>query len=195
MTALPSPIETDIDMRAAALDLAERGFRVFPVHSIENGGCTCGKASCGSPGKHPLTKTGFKAATLDLDQVARWWAQWPRANIGMPTGGWCVVLDIDPSHGGAESLAALEDEHGPLPQTAETRTGSGGSHFFFAHPGGVISNRTNIRAGIDLRGDGGYVVVPPSNHITGGRYLWVRHPEVVEMSELPSWLLNEVQTP
>jgi hypothetical protein len=78
-----------------------------------------------------------------------------------------TVLDIDPEHGGADSLAALEQRYGALPATIEAVTGGGGRHLYFAHPGGIVHNMVAIESGIDLRGDGGFVVAPPSTHPNG----------------------------
>jgi hypothetical protein len=69
------------------LRYASLGWPVFPVHSIENGVCTCRKGrNCGSPGKHPRTKKGFKAVTTDKTKIHRWWKDHPESNIGIATG-------------------------------------------------------------------------------------------------------------
>jgi hypothetical protein len=126
-------------------------------------------------------------------QVADWFNRWPNANIGIVTGeiSNLVVLDIDPQHGGDDSLERLERRFGPLPATIEAITGGGGRHLYFAHPGGLIRNRTGLAQGIDLRGDGGYIVAPPSIHPSGQAYAWVagRSPEDVALAALPRWLL------
>jgi hypothetical protein len=105
------------------------------------------------------------------------------------------VLDVDARHGGSQSLAMLELEHGGLPDTVETRTGGGGRHLYFAHPGGLALNRVGIAPGIDFRGDGGCVVVPPSVHPSGRRYEWLprRAPHEIGTAALPSWLLSLVR--
>ncbi len=69
---------------AAALAYAARGWSVFPVHSLRDGICTCGKPDCDSPGKHPRTKNGHKDASIDEQQIRAWWTQHPDANIGIP---------------------------------------------------------------------------------------------------------------
>jgi len=134
--------------------------------------CSCGQSNCSSPGKHPRTANGLKDATTDHYQIADWWREWPTANVGIATGAisGIVVLDVDPRHGGNESLDRLQSEGGMLPITVTVCTGGGGFHFYFQHPGGTIRNRTNVRPGIDFRGDGGYVVAPPSNHASGDVY-------------------------
>jgi hypothetical protein len=116
---------------------------------------------------------GYKDATRDETQIREWWTRWPEANIGIPTGAvsGCDVLDIDPRHGGEISLEELESQYGKLPETAEQLTGGGGRHLLFRHQEGV-GCKVGILPGIDVRGDGGYILVAPSNHISGRRYAW-----------------------
>lgn len=125
-------------------------------------------------------------------EVREWFERWPRANLGVVTGGvsGIVVLDVDAGHGGEAGLAALEAEHGSLPDTVEARSGGGGRHLYFAHPGGTIPNRVGLRDGLDVRGDGGCVVMPPSVHPSGRRYEWAkgRSPEARGVAPLPDWL-------
>lgn len=184
----------------AAADYAARGWRVIPLHSIgDNGRCTCGKTDCGSPGKHPRTRSGLKDASVDPAQVAAWWRTWPTANVGLVTGAdsGLVVVDVDPRHGGDESLAALIAEEGELPVTIEAGTGGGGRHLVFAHPSETIRNKANMRPGLDVRGDGGYIVAPPSNHASGRQYTWAdgRGPGEVALADLPTWLLAMLREP
>lgn len=127
------------------------------------------------------------------EQVADWFSRWPNANIGIVTGeiSNLVVLDIDPQHGGDSSLARLEQRYGLLPATIEATTGGGGRHLYFAHPGGLTRNRTGLAQGIDLRGDGGYIVAPPSIHPSGRPYRWAAggSPDDVALAALPYWIL------
>jgi hypothetical protein len=106
-------------------------------------------------------------------EPAHWWARWPDANLGVVTGrvSGLLVLDVDPDKGGAASLAALEAAHGRLPATLEVATGGGGRHLYFRHPGGRVGCAVGLRPGLDLRGDGGYVVAPPSIHPSGRAYV------------------------
>src|SRR5262249_45057018 len=144
----------------AARDLAEaRGLRVFPIYEPNGADCTCSLGPrCASSGKHPRTLHGLKDASADLGQIDAWWRDWPDANIGVATGtvSGVVVLDVD-GDAGRESLTTLA----PLPDTWRSRTGRG-EHVWFAHPGHAVGNRAGFRPGLDLRGDGGYVLVPPS---------------------------------
>lgn len=135
----------------------------------------------------------LQTARPSPQQVADWFSRWPDANIGIVTGeiSNLVVLDIDPKHGGDASLARLERRYGPLPDTIEAITGGGGRHLYFAHPGGWTRNRTGLAQGIDLRGDGGYIVAPPSIHPSGQPYAWAlgHSPEESALAALPRWLL------
>jgi hypothetical protein len=158
----------------AALAYAAKGWHVFPVHSISNGKCTCGKQECEHAGKHPRTQHGLHDTTIDPETIKRWWAfAWPDANIGIATGevSGIVVLDIDPRHGGDKSLAEIEERFGRLPNTLRSKTGGGGWHFFFRHPGHYVKSIT-IMPGVDIKADGGYAVAPPSLHISGKSYEW-----------------------
>jgi len=157
------------------------GFAVFPVHEmLADGRCSCLKPNCTSPGKHPRTQHGHKDASKELAPVAQWWQHFPNANIGIATGSisGVFVLDIDSKSGGLESLHDLEARSGNLPRTPVVETGGGGRHYFFAlPPDRVVKNSTSqVGAGIDVRGDGGYVVAAPSNHASGGQYRWLTDP-------------------
>lgn len=144
-------------------------------------------------GKRPLIPwRPFQTDIVSADAVRHWFERWPDANVGLITGGLSglVVLDVDISHAGADSLAALEREHGALPTTLEAVTGGGGRHIYFRHPGHPVMNRVALRPGIDVRGDGGCVVAPPSVHSSGRHYAWVsgRSPDEVPLAPLPHWL-------
>jgi hypothetical protein len=164
------------ELRDTALGYAARGWHVFPLHTWRDGRCSCGNGGCPRPAKHPRTRHGLKEASIDSATIHAWWTRWPDANIAIATGAvsGIVVIDIDPRHGGPTSLEAWERDNGPLPRTLETETGGGGSHKVFLHPGFPVKNRTNLVPGVDVRGDGGYIVVPPSVHCSGGRYRWKR---------------------
>lgn len=187
---------------AAALGYADRGVRVLPLHSIRADRCTCAQIGCPSPSKHPLgtlAPNGVKNATTDAATITAWWTREPFANVGIATGAvsGIVVLDNDPRHGGNASLEQLQREHGPLPATVESITGGGGRHTLFTHPGGRVANRVGIAPGLDVRGDGGYIVAPPSLHQSGQRYTWRSGaaPGVVPLAPMPSWLLVLVCAP
>jgi hypothetical protein len=166
------------DCEAAALEYAGRGWAVFPVKRD----------------KTPRTEHGFKDATTDPQQIRVWWERWPDAGVGVRTGAGSglLVLDVD-GEAGADALRELERRHGEPPVTAAATTGGGGRHVYFAHPGGDIRNTAKkLGPGLDTRGDGGYVVGPPSAHESGGAYAWEsgRHPGDVGIAPPPGWMLG-----
>ena len=174
-------------LTGVALRYVQHGWPVLPIHTPDGRGCSCPARDCSSPGKHPRTARGLHDASTDVDRIRGWWDRWPNANIGVVTGApsGLVVLDVDLPDG-PDSLATLQAEHGGLPATCQQTTGSGGRQLLFAHPDFPVGNRARLRPGLDVRGDGGYIVVPPSIHATGGRYQWEgRLPPAAP----PDWLL------
>lgn len=133
-----------------------------------------------SPGKQPILPDWPERASTDPAVIAGWWDTWSDANVGVVTGArsGLVVLDIDPRNGGHESLAKLEERVGVLPGTAMVITGSDGLHKYYRHPGPGVKVKSVSKAfgrefpGIDVKGDGGQVVAPPSIHPDGPRYRW-----------------------
>ena len=183
---------------AMARKYAEIGWKVVPLHWPTSSGCSCGDRACGNVGKHPKTANGLKDGTTSPAQIEAWWRRWPNANIGIVTGAvsGIVVLDVDPRHGGNESLAALEAKHGTLPETVQATTGSGGAHLIFRHPGGRIGNSAGkVGHGLDVRGDGGLIVAAPSLHASRRRYSWRFDPWSYEPAPLPAWLLALMTPP
>lgn len=136
----------------AALRFAEAGIPIFPCKIAE---------------KRPLTPHGFHDATADVAHIRRWWARWPEANIGMPTGAASrlEVVDID-VHGRVRGFAAFElaRREGLADRWhALVKTASGGMHAYYpADPDRPQPSWQSARSGIDFRGEGGYVIVPPS---------------------------------
>lgn len=199
------------NMLTHALDYAERmKWLVFPVHTpVLDGGpvkCSCGKgAGCKFIGKHPRWTTGtlehgHNSATTDPSVITSWWTAWPDANIGIATGpaSGLVVLDDDPRNGGNDTLAELEARHGKMPATIQTLTGGGGTHDYFLHPGAGIYVKSKdgvLGPGIDVKGDGGYIVAPPSLHRSGKRYAWEWSslPGEVNLAPLPDWMKDVIE--
>lgn len=164
----PSPLE-------AALNYRNRGWSVVAVHGVRNGRCTCSKgARCSSPGKHPIGSwKEYQQRHASEEEVRSWFRKHPHANVGIVTGeiSGLVVLDIDGKEG-LENLAALNFE---IPETFMVETGGGGQHHYFAYPPGGLSNSASkIAPKVDIRADGGFVVAPPSMHVSGRRYEWVK---------------------
>ncbi len=174
---------------------ADRGWRAFPLHSPGEGpsGCDC-RRDCGKDAaKHPRTAHGVSDATTNRDIIARWWRLWPHANIGIATGAKSdlIVLDVDPRSGGDAALATLLNHYGPLPATACVRTGGGGLHYYFSHPGSPVKNSAGkLGRGLDVLSYGGYVVAPPSVHVTHVPYTWAA---AVTATALPPWLRDLMQ--
>lgn len=175
-----------------AMEYAERGWKVFPLHTMNGSICSCGNQNCSSAAKHPRIKEWQNFCSREEKDIHEWWHKWPDANVGLATGkaSGFFVLDIDPRHGGKESLQELVKKHGVLPKTLASNTGGGGYHLFFNDQDATIRNRTNILPGLDIRGDGGYVVAPPSFHKSGRPYAWVKDFKDCSISDPPEWLLD-----
>jgi Bifunctional DNA primase/polymerase, N-terminal len=158
----------------AALHYATLNLPVFP---------------CVPRGKNPAVARGFYSATTNPETIRRFWSVRDR-NVAIPTGAisgfW--VLDIDPDHCGDASIDALQAKHGMLPPTREVITGGGGRHLWFRYTGSIQSSEGRVAPGIDVRGDGGYVVAPPSIHQNGRAYAWVT-PDFAEPAIAPGWLV------
>lgn len=185
-----SHVQAMVDM--ACWYAACLGWAVLPCHSVIGDRCTCARPECDSPGKHPLTDNGVYGASTDETQIIAWWHRRPWANVAIATGAisGIVALDVDVDKGGPDSLHDLERQHGPLPDTPLSLTGGGGLHALFVHPGVAVQNKVGIASGLDVRGDGGYIVAPPSLHISRRRYAWdlAADPETTPIASLPGWL-------
>lgn len=162
------------DTVVAALHYAERGWPVFPVARAQGGHCSCGwpPERCTSPGKHALIKWRVGAST-DPAVITGWWRRWSDANVGIATGQVAdlAVLDVD-GEAGRDSLARIEAAHGPLPGTLTAIT-SRGCHLFYRWPTGLTIGSGTYGPGIDHRGEGGYIIAPPSRHPSGHIYRWL----------------------
>lgn len=164
---------------AASLNYALSGCHVLPL---------------APHGKEPIIPGGFKAASKDWSTVSNWWRQWPDANIGLPTGfiNGFWALDIDGEEG-ENSLRLLEAQYGVLPKTIEVITG-GGRHLYFQMPEGILigNSASKIARKLDVRGNGGYVVAPPSIHKSGKAYRFASA-EGTQLAAAAPWLLSIVQ--
>lgn len=181
-----------MNLREGALQYAERlKWAVVPLHNIVEGKCSCGRnPQCKSPGKHPRTLHGIKDATTDLDKINNWWDMWPEANIGVATGeiSGFIAVDIDPRNGGTETIEKLEGENSPLNIDVHALTGGGGLHILYKYPPNGLRG-SKIKSGIDIKSDGGYILVAPSNHISGKDYAWEisSDPFENELPPSPEW--------
>jgi putative DNA primase/helicase len=185
---------------AARRYITELGWAPAPIHPIINGRCGCHRPRCDDTGKHPAT-TGWQRTIPSLAAVDGSWPDrlGPRG-ILIPCGprvGW--VLDVDPRHGGDRKLRELQAQHGTLPRTTTSRTGSGGWHLIFRWVDGIrnganIAASGNEQTGLDVRGEGGFFVAPPSQHANGRPYRWIIGPEEQPPAEAPGWLFELVRT-
>lgn len=195
-------------MQAHARAYARRGWWIVPLWWVRQtelvdpntgellrpGGCACPQGlACSSPGKHPHTKHGTKEPLKTGLDVDVYWARHPHCNIGIATGAGSdiVVLDIDSDKGGVNSMRQLWQRYGPPGDTPISVTGGGGRHVLFQHPGSKVKNVIGYMPGIDVRGDGGLIVAPPSLHVTGNRYHWQpqSHPKNYDPEPMPTWMM------
>ena len=168
----------------AALDYLRKGWSAIPMK-----------------GKRPMVAwKPFQGGRAEESQIRQWFSASDPTGVGIVTGkiSNIFVLDVDvgPEKAGQESLGRLQLDHGPLPDTLWVRTGGGGQHFYFRLPEGVeVRNATDLEGypGLDIRGDGGYVVAPPSKHESGCLYEWIDS-VVQEPAEAPPWLIDLVKT-
>ena len=169
-------VDESSDMGAYAVELAHRGWAVFPLR---------GKVPAIPGGR------GVLDATTDLHQVAAWWSgRYAGANIGARVPEPLIGIDTDPRNGGHESVAALEAEHSPLPETLTVQSGrgDGGTHRYYRRPPGKLTGSRLRGTGIDLKNSAGYCAMPPSLHPDSGKpYTWadLRNPVAP-----PRWLID-----
>ena len=173
---------------------ADLSFAVFPIHGVQpNGQCTCGLAECPNTGKHPVPFNGLKAATTDRTRLENMFASPRPYNLAVATGATSniFVLDVDGMEG-EQALAALEQANTPLPRTLTSLTGRG-RHLIFRHPGIRVKTRAaRLGPKIDIRGDGGYIVLPPSLHKSGVYYQWDES-HGYDIADAPPWLIGLVK--
>lgn len=152
-----------------------QGLIPIPLYWIVNGVCACrSTGECQSPGKHPIVKRSAVVSATDAEWDS-WVKKFPSMNLGILTGSdsGIFVLDVDPRHQGEESFQSLIQSIGSLPETLLAKTGGGGWHYVFKIPSGFeVKNSAGLLGeGLDIRGEGGYIVVEPS--ITKGEYKWL----------------------
>lgn len=156
-----------------ALRYAEQGWPVLPVRAR---------------GKTPLTSHGVKDATTDAATIRNWWRRWPNANIGIALARDIVVVDVDSE----EALQRLKHQDLGLPSTTTALTGRG-RHSWYSTEGQAVKNGVGVLPGIDVRSEGGYVIVPPSVHRSGAIYHWKVPLHRDAISECPGWLLKRLE--
>ena len=173
----------------AAQAYADAGLHVLPLWEALGGACTCRKQQCSDPGKHPRTRKGVHSATNDHRTISRLWRMRPTASIGIATGerSDLLVIDIDPRHDGERRFKKIVAGR-ELPDTPECLSGGDGRHIYFTYPDTRIGNRP-LAPGVDVRGSNGYVVAPPSLHVSGGSYRWDSRVSVQDVAVPPAWLV------
>jgi hypothetical protein len=173
------PPDTRVPMLAEAILCAERGWHVFP---------------CNPKNKRPLTDNGFYDATRDPAMIEQWWKKWPRAMIAIRTGPesgfFAVDLDLDPEQqlDGVAKFAILQNGRA-LPDTITVATPRGGRHLWFAWADGVRNSESKLAPGVDVRGQGGYVIVPPSRTADGAEYQFLIG-GLDGPAQAPQWLID-----
>ena len=169
-----------------ALRRHKEGISVIPLHAPGMPLPTGAQPS--DAGKVPLISWKEYQQRLPTEQeIHQWWTRWPDANVGVVTGtvSGLIVLDVD----GPVGEQTLQSQP-PIPETCRSSTGNG-EHIWFNHPGGFVANFAKRLPGLDLRGDGGYVVAPPSVHASGHHYAWTHHDDTA-LADPPEWLLRVI---
>ena len=195
--ALGVGMETNLEW---ARYFASLGFSVIPVHTVDDDGvCSCKKKDqCHSAGKHPaINWQRYTKKKADDDTITMWFEDSEdRYGVGLVTGsisGNIFVVDVDVGEGksGIETLDNVQMAHDDLPITATAITGSGGKHLFFRAPEGMIigTDKNVLGQGVDVRGEGGFVVAAPSKHVSGRRYQYDQD----DIADAPNWLLGMVE--
>lgn len=140
--------------------------------------------------KKPLTPHGCKDAKKDPGAIRSWWKRYPDASIGIATGSASNLLvideDVDEDKGlnGVHEMQIWETDNGELPETVRAITGRGGAHLYYRYEGKDLGNRAGVIEGVDIRGEGGYIIAPPSIHPNGTQYEWECDPEETEISDI-----------
>ena len=178
----------------AAVGYLEMGFPVIPLCPPNHLGVSDNhKGKCQNPGKAPLINNWqqYAKGLPSKELVANWWASWPSANLGGPTGPlWGLALDIDPRHDGDLQVGGPDR---PITDTVTNLTGGGGTHHLFCWPTDLeVGNRVGLFPGVDVRGLGGQIVLPPSVHLSGRRYEWEGgfEPRQHPFAQPPAWLME-----
>jgi hypothetical protein len=187
--AMEAVLNEDAKLQAA-LDYASIGWHIFPCHTVVAGKCSCGK-DCGSPGKHPATPHGVKDATTDEATIRAWWTSNPHYNIGLACGitSHVVVIDLEKEFFGLDKPGIY------IPQgSIRSRTGGGGEHVFYVYPAGLEVKNSVKTLGqyVDVRSTGGYVILPPGDHVSGGQYTWLADPLVESIEPLPQHIIDRL---
>ena len=163
------------------LQLADMGLRIHPL-STKN--------------KIPLLDEWTRKASADQEMINKWSKKFKDCNWGIATGleSGVFVVDIDPKNGGDRTWASMMNGN-KVPKTPEVVTGTHGTHLYFLYPTSIVVSNSSIGKGIDIRGEGGNIVAPPSIHPNGNKYTWAkgRTPDKVHIAKAPAWLLKKIK--
>ena len=165
------------DVLTSALRYVRSGWSIVP---------------CGQDKRPLVAWSRWQSERPDAPQVRDWWSRWPEANVAVITGAisGVVVLDLDHGHtDGVDGLESVRRSGRLLPETPCVRTPSGGMHCYFRHPGSPVANAAGILPGVDFRGDGGYVLAPPST-TPAGAYEPLAQTRGLKMAAAPDWVLQ-----
>lgn len=154
-----------------AIKYAEKGLKIFPIIP---------------GGKRPLTAHGFLDATSDIEQIKEWWGQHPAANIGFPVPASLLIVDVDSD----EALYELKANDVDLPSTVTVKTPRGHHYWYGLPKGQKVRPLVAVFPGVDFRGEGSYVILPPSKRQDGRVYRWETEPRTEYRSEVPEWVLE-----
>ncbi len=181
----------------AALAYAARGWRVLPIFEPDGDGwCSCRHdaaykdTECRHPAKHPRPKTGIKAASIDEDQIRRWWKAWPNASVAIATGAASGIWCLSASAEGLKNLQQIELNHGAMPKTPTIVSGGGSKLFLFAHL--PTLKLKELAAGLSILTENSYVVAPPSLHMSNVPYRW-EDPALsvtAPLAAIPQWIIE-----
>ena len=172
-----------------AIDYAHRGWHVFP---------------CSPRDKKPLTPNGFYDATRNENQIRAWWRKWPDAIIGVRMGGLSGVWALDPDApkkpgdpDGRAKWQSLIEKHGAI-HTHTHNTPGGGQHLLFKWDADrpVTNKEGHLKGlGINVRGEGGYIIAPPSARYDGNKYEVADPLDFFHFATAPDWLYDLIDPP
>jgi putative DNA primase/helicase len=179
------PSHSELLQYAWALRFASQGIDVAPAFEIANGHCGCLNQHCYRPGKHPLFQEDWTIGSRDPSEIQTWWRRRQTANLIVHTGrrSKLVVIDVDMREDGIEHFSQLSTRFPELAETFQVTTGSAGIHAYLHSDASWRSGMDVVTAGVDVRGEGGYVIGPGSRHISGRAYQVNDNHGILTMSE------------
>ena len=177
-------------MLDSALYYSKLGYSVLPVHYTVGNLCSCGNRECQSKGKHPLTRAGLNDASKDPHMIESWWREHPKANIGVRTGveSDLTVLDFD----GEDGHQSFKDYLEAILPLTRTHSSPNGFHLFYSYTPD-LRQTAGILTGVDIRSDGGYIIMPPSV-VLGRPYTVIVNSNPNAIDNVPTVLIKKLVT-